>query len=101
MRLNSDLGHSSNDSTSLFKCGTNPYPPFYTQDYFHILTKLRNLFLKSIDNAKQFQFGKHFVQQQHLEELLVHGDKDKHGLTPTCLNPLDRQNVESAKRICD
>lgn len=101
MRLNSDLGHSSNDSTLLFKCGTHPYPPFYTQDYYHILTKLRNLFLKSIEDAKNFQFGNFFVQQQHLEELLKICDKDKHGLTPSCLNPLDRQNVESAKRICD
>lgn len=41
------------------------------------------------------------MQQQHLEELLRHGDKDKHGLSSTCLNPVDRQNVESAKKICD
>lgn len=101
MRLNSDLGHSSNDSTLLFKCGTNPYPPFYTQDYFHVLTKLRNLFLKSKHDANIFQFGNYFVQQQHLEKLLIYDDKDKHGLTPSCLNPLDRQNVESAERICD
>lgn len=101
MRLNSDLGHSSNDSSSLFKCGTNPCPPFYVQDHCHILTKLRNLFLKSIECPKIFKFGNSFVQQQHIEELLSHFDKDKHGLTSTCLNPIDRQNVESAKRICD
>lgn len=101
MRMNSNLGCSSNDSTVVFKCGSNPYPPFYTQDYFHILTKLRNLFLKSIDDAKIFPFGNYFVQQQHLEELLKGSDKDKHGLTPSCLNPSDRQNVDSAKRICD
>lgn len=87
MRLNSDLGHSSNDSSLLFKCGTDPYPPFYTQDYYHILTKLRNLFLKSRDDPEIFKFGNYCVQQQHLEQLLSHEGKDKHGLTSTCLNP--------------
>lgn len=101
MRFNSNLGQSSNDSSMLFKCGTNLNPPFYTQDYFHVLTKLRNFFLKSINNSEMFPFENYFVQQQHLEELLIRAGKDKHNLTATCLNPLDRQNVESAKRICD
>lgn len=101
MRFNSGLGHSSNDSSMLFKCGTNPNPPFYTQDYYHELTKLRNLFLKSIDQSDLFPFGNYFVKVQHLQEIMVRAGKDKHNLTPSCLNPLDRQNVDSAKRICD
>lgn len=101
MRLNSELGRPSNDSSELFKCGTNPNPPFYMQDYLHILTKMRNYSLKSIDDPTIIPFGNFFVQQQHLKELLKCAGKDKHLLNATCLNPSDRQNVESAKRICD
>lgn len=100
MRHNSGLGKDSNDSSGLFKCGSSLEPPFYTQDYPHILTKLRNYFLKTIDEPEIIPIGKYFVQQQHLVELMECTDKDQHHLTPSCLNPSDRQNVESALRIC-
>lgn len=62
---------------------------------------MRNCLLKTKNDPTTFPFGKYFIQQKHLEDLLKIIDKDKHVLTATCLNPTDRQNVDSARRICD
>lgn len=101
MCKNALLGHESNDSDGLFKCGKKLFPPFYFQDYPHISTKMRNFLLKSIGDSKIFPFGNYFIQQQHLVELLKLTVKNKHILTATCLNPADRQNVDSARKISD
>lgn len=101
MRKNSQLGQDSDDPDGLFKCGQRLDPPFYFQDYPHIITKMRGAILKTIKDPEIFPFGNYFVQLQHLEELLNRIGENKHLLTATCLRPADRQNVESAQRICD
>lgn len=101
MRQNSQLGKNSNDPNGLFKCGQKLDPPFYFQDYPHIITKMHGLILKSIDNPEVLPIGKYFVQLQHLEELLACIGENKHLLTATCLRSADRQNVDAAQRICD
>lgn len=100
MRKNSNLGKDSNDLSGLFKCGKMFGPPFYFQDYPHVATKLRNLLLKTIEEAEKLPFGDYFIQQHHLQELLKHFGKDEHLLTATVLNPVDRMNFNSAQRIC-
>lgn len=104
MRMNSEIGNDLNGKSmnGMFKCDVNADPPFY-QDYLHLLTKLRNLLLKTIRNPNKLCIGEYFVQQDHLKQL-VYADglnKDKHLLTATDLNPADRQNVQSAVKICD
>lgn len=76
-------------------------PPFYIQDYAHILTKLRNLLLKTLINAKRLPFGNYFIDASHLIYLLKNISKGIHGLTHTMLNSVDRQNVNSAKSLCN
>lgn len=101
MRINSYLGNDSSYIDDTFKCGSNLQPPFYIQDYSYIATKLRNLLLKTIDNAEKLPFGDYFIQHAHLQQLIDKEDKDKHLLTATVLNPADRQNFSSAMKICD
>lgn len=76
--------------------------PFYVQDIVHIATKLRNWLLRTIFNSKRFPFGpKHYIQIDHLKYLVENIPKDQHELTATILNPIDKQNFTSVKRICD
>lgn len=85
-----------------FSCGNNLNSPFFNQDPPHILTKLRNWFLKSKGHPKKFPFGsKFYIKADDLVKLMENVGKDKHRLTKTVLNPVDRQNYESAKRMCD
>lgn len=103
MRANSKLGHQSPKllNSDIFKCGLDISDPFYTQDTPHILTKLRNLLYKTIKNSEKFLFGaKHFIKIDHLKTLMENFRKDEHCLTSSCLDPNDRQNVDSAIRIC-
>lgn len=102
MRKNSSLGKTTFEKKSfqLFKCGTNFDPPFYIQDYVHIATKLRNLILKTIEDDQKLPFGDYFIRQEHLQQLLNYYGKDEVLLTATTLNPTDRQNFESARKIC-
>lgn len=86
-----------------FSCGTRSSPPFYIQDPPHIATKLRNWFLKTkgLKNAKNIPFGtKFYIDAGHVQFLLETESKAKHLLTRTALNPIDRQNYNSAQRIC-
>lgn len=103
MRRNSLLGCDSGEFTKdgLFKCGDNIKPPHYIQDYPHLGTKLRNLLVKSIGNPNKLPFGNFFIQMEHLYELMNRFDKDKHSLTETILNPVDKQNFDSVLKICD
>lgn len=103
MRQNSGLGSNSNKYSlnGMFKCGIKLKPPYYVQDYPHLGTKLRCLFLKTISHPEKLLFGNYFIKQSHIVEIFKRFSKDKHLLTETCLNPIDRQNFESVLRICD
>lgn len=72
----------------------------YTQDSTHIGTKLRNLMLKTIKSEKKLPIGKYYIQQSHLKQLIDKFPKDQHNLTRSTLNPIDKQNFDSVKRIC-
>lgn len=107
MRKLSFLGNSSNLflQKSWFSCGkyensTESFP-VCIQDPTHIGTKMRNFFLKTIRNPSKLPFGKYFIQQSHLEFLIDNFTKDKHSLTPTILNPKDKQNFDSVLRMTD
>lgn len=103
MRMNSGLGLDSTEYSvnGLFKCGTNKNPPYYVQDPPHMLTKLRNLLLTTIDKPNKLLFGKFYIQLKHIEEIVERFGKDKHLLTKDNLYPSDKQNLDSALKICD
>lgn len=75
--------------------------PICLQDIIHIITKLRNLLLRTKWAKKQLFFGKFKIDMAHLYILLYKYSKDKHQLTESVLNPADRQNFLSAQRMCD
>lgn len=105
MRISSMLGQKSTIFNADWFCsGLNQHfeGPFNFQDHPHALTKLRNLFLRTTYNPGKLPFGKNFfVQKGHLQFLLDHFRKDEHQLTASILNPVDKQNVGSAMRMCD
>lgn len=82
-----------------FKCGKTSCP-FFIQDTTHIATKMRNFFLRTLENNRLLPFGDHFIQLKHLFDLLVNFKKDIHLLTATTLNPVDRQNFASVQKMC-
>lgn len=88
-----------------FACGDNlncEIDTFFFQDSYHLFTKLRNFFLKTLNNKKKIPFGpKYFVQLDHLYVLLDKFSKDKHNLTASTLNPNDKQNLNSVLRMFD
>lgn len=76
--------------------------PIFVQDTPHIGTKVRNAFLKTIKKENMFPFGdSFFIRLNHVKYLMDHLPKDQHELTPTVINPVDRQNYESVLRMCD
>lgn len=105
MRKESLLGCSSNNLKEYewFKCGVNSEQesPFFIQDMTHIATKLRNHFLKTKKDPRKLPFGKYFIQMQHLSTLVETFSKDKHNLSASTLNPIDRQNFDNVLRMCD
>lgn len=103
MRFLSKLGSSSNFMDSpWFRCGNmDNEMPFFVQDTVHVGTKLRNFLLRTVLNKKVIPFGNCFIKMQHLAYLLANFPKDRHELTETILNPVDRQNFASVKRMCD
>lgn len=74
--------------------------PFCIQDIIHIATKLRNFLLRFKWNGHILPFGKYFVDLEHLYELINTVGKDRHFLTHSILNPTDRQNFQSVRRMC-
>lgn len=74
--------------------------PFYIQDIVHIATKLRNFLLRFNWRIHDLPFGKYCVKLQHLYELMNSVGKDRHFLTHSTLNPTDRQNFQSVRRMC-
>lgn len=105
MRKSSMLGQKSNAFDAVWFCsGLSKYfkGPFNIQDLFHILTKLRNLILRTLAKPGKLPIGKKFfVQKGHLQFLLDNFRKDEHQLTASILDPVDKQNVGSALRMCD
>lgn len=108
MRRLSLLGVPSNyfQDCSWFQCGTkniSDISTFFVQDVPHILSKLRNFFIKSLKDPDIFPFGrKFFIRVHHLQYLVENFSKDKHNLTPSIINPVDKQNVEeTVLRMCD
>lgn len=103
MRMNSLLGVESNifGDVEWFSCGESAEPPFYVQDTPHVATKGRNRLLITAAKPTKLKFGEQFfVQVGHLHQLRQQFGKDKHRLTATILNPKDRQNYDSALKIC-
>lgn len=79
----------------------NECPPLLCfQDTPHIMSKMRNRFLKTIQKPELLPLGPHdFVQVQHLQYLLDNCRKDEHLLTQSTITPTDKQNVESIKLL--
>lgn len=73
---------------------------FFVQDLVHIATKLRNFLINASFNGKILPIGKYEISLSHLHQLLKLFSKDKHQLTPTTLNPCDKQNFKSVLRMC-
>lgn len=104
MRRGSMLGSTSDIFDAEWFCsGLSEFYefPFYVQDHVHNLTKLRNLFLRTGKWSGKLTFGPHyFIQKNHLHFLLQNYRKDQHELTPSTLDPVDKQNFKSALRMC-
>lgn len=100
MRQFSNLGIPSTEFPNWFSCGDKKDGPFLMQDTIHIATKLRNFLLRTYLDKKELPFGTHLIRVQHLYELLQKCSKDKHLLTPSTLNPTDKQNFDSVKKMC-
>lgn len=98
MRTLSQLGYKT--FIDWFSCCGFLEGQFFFQDIIHIATKLRNFFLRTIYDKRSLPFGKFFIRIEHIYELLNMFTKDKHQLTPSTLNPSDRQNFKSVLRLC-
>lgn len=102
MREMSTLG-TKNSDFKLFSCTLQNDPPFYVQDTIHIATKMRNFLLRLLRKSStkhQFPFGNYYIRIQHLYELITRFPK-QHTLVASTLNPHDRQNFSSVKRMYD
>lgn len=100
MRVISKLGSPTMHFPEWFSCGDQTEPPFCFQDDIHISTKLRNIFLKTNFDKKRLPFGSFQIKVEHLYALIRICTKDKHLLTPSTLNPIDKQNFESVNKMC-
>lgn len=100
MRELSGLGESPYEFAKWFSSNKNMSPPFSIQDMIHIITKMRNFFLRTLRDAKKLPFGDFYIDISHVYVLLYMHSKDKHLLTESDLNPADRQNFASATKMC-
>lgn len=103
MRRNSRLGRKSVvfGGAKWFKCGRRENFPFYVQDKIHILTKLRNIFLKTATEPTKLQFGDYYIKKEHIQQIVDEIPKDQHEITQSALDAKDRQNFDSVLRICN
>lgn len=69
----------------------------YVQDTVHIGTKLRTRLLKP---GIALPMGKYVASVSHLHEMIEQFSKDKHQLTTTDLNAVDKMNFHAAEKIC-
>lgn len=90
MRDLSKLGMIS--KTKWFASSESISLPIYIQDPTHIITKLRNLLLRTKWLQKKLPSGNCSIDMLHLYVLLYSFPKDQHQLTESVLNPADRQN---------
>lgn len=101
MRLLSKLGHKSDVIDFNWYASGSKAWPFYIQDPTHIGTKLRNFLLRTTWNLRSLPFGRNsFIQLKQLYYLLDHFSKDRHELTASILNPVDKQNFRSVEKMC-
>lgn len=104
MRKLTGLGFRSNlfGNVEWFNSNAEMHSPFFVQDTIHIATKFRNIFLKTKPFPMKLPFGtNYYIQVKHLETLLENFSKDRHQLTASVLNAMDRQNFSSVERIYD
>lgn len=99
MRDLSNIGKRS--EYEWFACDINCDAPFFVQDPIHIGTKMRNFLLRFLSNKRVLPFGNYFIRLEHLHFLVDKISKDRHELTKSTLNPADRQNFESVKKMFD
>lgn len=101
MKIKSNLGNEidSNDDFSLDHVSRSlDKSTFCIQDPTHIGTKLRN---RLLHKKVKLTIGKGIISVEFLETLIQNVTKDKHLLTPSDLDPKDRMNFLSAKKISD
>lgn len=96
------LGFFSDGDTRLLKAmRLKNYIPnsrqSYIQDVVHIATKLRTRILKP---GIILPMGVYMVSINHLKSMTETFSKDKHLLTNTDLNPVDKMNFRSAEKTC-
>lgn len=104
MRKLSQLGHESNifGNANWFACGVSSKIPIFIQDAPHLMTKIRNLLLRTRFNPQKLKFGPRYsIQIRHLQKLIEIKSKTEHLLTLSDLYPEDKQNYPSALKICD
>lgn len=94
-RLGIDVDSCSEASIKL-NCLKNEI--VYIQDTIHIGTKLRNRLLKE---SIVLPFGNYQVSITHLRDMIDNVSKDNHSLTPYDVDPKDRQNFSSLKKITE
>lgn len=96
-----NLSKIGNKSKFGWFSSVNSDGPFYVQDTIHIATKMRNFLLRFSYNKHVLPLGKYFVTLDHLHFIRENFSKDQHELTMTTLNPIDRQNFQSARKMFD
>lgn len=101
MQFHSKLGIPSDFiQFNWFSSAANENGPFYIQDIEHIGTKLRNFMLRTIWNPRLIPFGRNnLIQINHLYFILEKFRKDRHELTKSVLNPVDKQNFKSVQKM--
>lgn len=72
-------------------------PQSYVQDFVHIATKLLTRILK---HGIILPIGDYIVSISHLKSMTEIFSQDKHLLTNIDLNPVDKINFRSAKKMC-
>lgn len=105
MRRDMKLGIESSifRDNEWFRCGREHLKaPFCVQDTVHVGGKMRNRLLKTMEKPRMLPLGKkYFIRLKHLVFLIDNFTKDKHQLTASVLNPVDKMNFPSVLRICD
>lgn len=94
MKILSKLGQTSEKYPNInwFSCG----------DPTNDAGKISTSFIQdTLNSPKRFPFGKYFIKQSHVKKMIELYSKDVHNLTPMVLDPIDKQNFDSAMRICN
>lgn len=102
MRYHSKLGLSSDLIKFVwFSSAASDDRPFNFQDPEHIATKFRNFILRTTYNQRKLPFGhNNSIELKHLYFIMDKFKKDRHELTQSVLNPVDKQNFKSVERMC-